>query len=340
MNPDGDENQNNLAGAPNADPTQQAIFTPAQTPAPEPPRPAQNSSTIVGSVVEPASTGLSHQYYSNHPTKTSASGVGDIVVGNKSNKKLSFKKPLIIGAAVLAIVVIMAIIITILSSMSNADKTIATLFNDYNTTVQDAQTIFVEARREKLTIDDIFNEQFSNKLSEYLDQLKEFNSSIVKIKPSQVSASARDDFTSVQQEIIKFVNSYQDTVALFNKLYESYITDNSSILAPLSEDENYSVAVLAERFETYFERKQKLAEDISVKHCSMNIVVDDIPSTECEYLVSEYRENLSSLQNSTVVVRTIFSAYDETIYSPQSELIYQTMQKVTQKLSKSEEGDE
>ncbi len=122
MNPDGDKNQNTSNGVPNADPTQQAIFTPTPTSAPEPQRPAQDSSVIVGSVVEPAATGLSHQYYSNHPTRTSASGVGDIVVGGTPKKKLSKKTILLVISAVAFLVIIAATFIIIFSSSKNTAK--------------------------------------------------------------------------------------------------------------------------------------------------------------------------------------------------------------------------
>ena len=138
MNPDGDKNQNTPDNVPNADPTQQAIFTPAQTPAPEPPRPEQNPSVVVGSVVEPASapTGLSHQYYSNHPAKTSASGVGDIIIDNNKLQKKNKKKIWIVGGIFLGVMILVGVIIAILSQKPTASNShIQTAFNKFANTL-------------------------------------------------------------------------------------------------------------------------------------------------------------------------------------------------------------
>lgn len=120
-----DNDKQPSSGAENSgamDPTQQAIFTP--TPAPQPSQPPRDQTTITGSVVESASavTGLSHQYYSNHPTKTSASGIGDIVIG-KSDKKFSPKKLLVIGGIIALVLIIISMTVVLFSAKTSNPMT-------------------------------------------------------------------------------------------------------------------------------------------------------------------------------------------------------------------------
>lgn len=310
----------------------QGIFTP--NPTTPPAQPAQTP-VVTGSVVEPATTGLSHPYVSNHPTQTTASGVGDIVIG-KNGKKISPKKPLVIGGIIGAVIAVIIAIVAIVGLVSNDDKAVIALFEKYNAPMRDTQAIFTDAYLEKLTVADIFNEQFHSKLDGYLSQLEEFQTSISKIKPSRISLSARDDFAKTQQEIAKFIGNYRRTVELFNKLYESYNTDNPSNLSGLLEDENYAVTVVADRFNTFLEKKQKLSEVISAKSCALDMEVKAIPTTECEYLVGAYLKNTNNLQQSVVVVQTLFSAYGVLNYGAPGQSLYQKMNDIINFLSKEE----
>lgn len=124
MNPDGDKNQNTSNGTPNADPTQRAIFTPNSAPASS--NQSRDSSVVTGSVVEPASAGLSHPYLSNHPTQTFASETGDIIINNTKPQPKSKKKFWIIGGIVgVGVAIILLACVVLLTSKSKNENTLA-----------------------------------------------------------------------------------------------------------------------------------------------------------------------------------------------------------------------
>lgn len=242
MNPDGDENQNNLNGVPNADPTQQAIFTPAQTPVPEPPRPAQNSSAIVGSVVEPASTGLSHQYYSNHPTKTSASGIGDIVVrGDKKSKKL----PLLIGAIIGGLILIIALIVTF---TQNSDKKVLSLLQQNLDVVENVEGVLNGAFYSTLTTESLFSDETRENINQNFPRFEEFAQQFAKINPNKVSANIRESVVKIQEGLNLRSQALAPTLQLYNNLYVVLSGEKTNILREYADSENENLQFLAKRF--------------------------------------------------------------------------------------------
>lgn len=90
----------------------QAIFTP---PPPEPTTPDTNSGDA--NAQPTPSVNLAHPYFSNHPTQTSATETGDIILNSNSPKPKHNKRPFIIGGVILiGFILAVAIILAIISN--------------------------------------------------------------------------------------------------------------------------------------------------------------------------------------------------------------------------------
>lgn len=276
--------------------------------------------------------GLSHPYLSKHPTQSFASSneSGDIVLSanvpktNKLNKKF-----LIIGGIVGAVLIFAIFVFTILNYVSNADKKVINLFRNNIPLMQESETFFMEVFQEDLTIEKIFTEQVFETLNANLPRLQTLRKAVMNIKPSRVSSSVSEDYANIRDRVIDFVETYQTTIELYNTLRSAYFSDDTSELTNLVEDNDYNISILVGRFLEYIERKQRLSEDIIKKQCSFtNVTIIGAPTTECEYLVDAYQDNIYSMQQSTLVVYAIFSAYNGNALNPYDEPIYQDMNDV------------
>lgn len=252
MNPDGDENQNKpdtTSDAANS--AQQAIFTPAS--APQPPRPTSSQPVITGSVVEPASTGLSHQYYSNHPTKTSASGVGDIVIGNGKTQIKSKKKALIVGGVAIGLLFIIAIAVIVIANLStpriNKVRQSFNKFANYMIYGDDSLSDLTETyqygsqyyinhlssdseRRDFLILAQEKFDQFYNEYSKSIDSKKEEGTD----ESANSSDTETNEASSIEGELLTILNSYRSDLSMAVYTQSSPILSANEIMLYYIED--------------------------------------------------------------------------------------------------------
>lgn len=121
MDPD-QENQgeNSAAGA-----NRQAIFTP---------QPEQPEAVPGTGIPAQPSVDLSHPYFSNHPTQTFNTEVGDIILNTGTPKPKQNKRPFIIGGIILAVFAVALVVVLVASKAAPTSK------NTY--TVSDAEINF------------------------------------------------------------------------------------------------------------------------------------------------------------------------------------------------------
>lgn len=264
MNPDGDENQNNLNGVPNADPTQQAIFTPAQTPVPEPPRPAQNSSAIVGSVVEPASTGLSHQYTVNE---------GDIIIKTRKPRVKNKKRLIIVSALVVFVVLALC---GFFVSQSGIDETsrretqeIIWRFNGeaYEDFLDIYDTIIgfqphLSMNREATVLYPL-NQQVLASLNGMLERTQERYNMVQINQRKSLTGDEQKIYKTMQKEVEDTLQTFGANLELLSDFYKAFVlpimtsAESGSMklrctqtpeMSTLLQSENRNVAVAAEQY--------------------------------------------------------------------------------------------
>ncbi len=297
MDPNQDNQGSDAAGA-----NRQAVFTPQTEPVP----PAGN----VDAPAQPT-VNLSHPYLSNHPTQTFNTDTGDIILNTGPQKPKLNKRPFIIGGVILAIVIILSVIVLFISNgaLANVDTKVSRLLQDNYESAKWIENFFAEASHSKLDVNDIFSSEMHESLNRNISSLKKLQSSIAKIKPTRLSSSVQQNFTILQNRLNERVPYYQESIALYNILYESYINNNPNAITELLDSANYYEAITAERIHNYLTAQEQLDAKIKANDCYT------YNSETCQKFLEEYYEIGAAFNSSTQLVSAIFAAYYDGSYA-------------------------
>lgn len=304
----------------------QAIFTP---PPPEPTTPDTNSGDA--NAQPTPSVNLAHPYFSNHPTQTSATETGDIILNSNSPKPKHNKRPFIIGGVILAVLlVIITIILLVASSVSkpSIDK-VSDDFMAYR-----AYMIYGPDGDED---DEWFFPQLADNL--YIDdQQIEFVSTATALLDTfdkSFSSSRLNSNSDLRQEVQLSEQLYYGMVGYINReinlkaFYQVYLdsglnTAKDKISSYFTESSNTGVLnAMSTELRKYYETEVELYRIYDEQGCVEDgvvsgICVQDIRSTQ------NYRQlksaELRAEQLLPQIYRELTSEFQDTINNIESEL--------------------
>lgn len=323
--------------------------TPAvDTPAPQPPmgdRTAVSSSDVVTPDMLPESSpgeaarihaALSHPYFSNHPSQTSASGVGDIVIDNRPTKArrvggASRNKILIIGLVTLAVVGVIALVVSGFVGGAGKGSTagpvytndmVALIKNDFEQ-VKFLETLFYTSQFDNVSTAEIFSDEVNTKLNQSIKALTQLKDYLDRFS----FVDDEDDLLQIyiintKIALDECVPQYSNTVNLYNEVLAAYNNGDEEYFNELSASEDENMAALGERFVKFFTTREYWSEQMTENNCS-----EGSAKQECITAQGYYDQNQTSLLSSTPVPRMLFSVYIQTPYS-QSSLVYNDLELV------------
>lgn len=265
-----------------------------------------------------------------HPTGSVVDENGDIVIGN--GRTPFNKKPLIIAGIVGAVLLFMLVLILPLFSQ-NASQKVLLLFQEKLSSTEQIEKFFQKVYFHEVTTADIMTSETHDMLNKNIPQFTNFQEKLAKINPNKVSSEVYDDVKKVQDMLSRLAPQFKSSLDLYNVMYGVYQDGQTDRLGDYLGSENYTVQVIAERFDNYVKEKAELRSAADANGCNLE---ESYTDGICAEIVPEYQDTINSMNESYAVPQGIFFAYDneETDYTEEDALV-NAMQRVIEELEKS-----
>ncbi len=234
-------------------------------------------------------------------------GGGDIILVSSKEKKS--KKGLVLGIIIGLLILIAGICIGIYFLLFSDRTDVAlSLMHKEVANVQTIEQLFTDSYYNELSVAAVFTEKKHEDINNAMSGFSNLQKELSGIGVFSIREDMRENYQIVQERLNSRVEGFQKSVDFYNSLYSAYINNDASGLTNFAESDDYYTALIAERFSNYINEQTQWREVIGKNNCSM---VTGVELTEvCAEAVSEYAENINSLQNSTVVVSAIFDMND------------------------------
>lgn len=200
--------------------------------------------------------------------------------------------------------------------VNNGEKVFALLRNNYNA-VSETESFFADAYYNRLTANEVFTPEVHEQLNNNISALENLQKSLAKVEPSSLKSNAQQNFTLLQSQLNERTPSYQNSITLYNSLYEAYTNNSPDVLKELLTNENYYANLVAERIYNYLTKQEELWLQIKNNNCSSN----NNNSELCQRVLEEYFDNIAELSSNTLVVAAIFTAYYDGPYTEDNRLM-------------------
>lgn len=267
---------------------------------------------------------------------TSSTATSDIKL-TPSKKKRS-KLPLILVAVAVIICVGVAVALQLLGGNK---VSVASLLRDNQESISAVEEIYSSAFYNELNVEQLFSNGVRNVMNNDLPKLINLSAALEKIDISTVKADAREEFNEIRTALAARAATYDNTLRLYNILYDALTNEDSTKLAALAElpgnsetddedgegdNENSTVVYLDERFTNYL-------EDITVRNeiytnygCLTNS-----ENEECVEYFDQYIEIIADFKQNTSIPYSVLSAYDNNAYG-ESYLLQNKITKLIEEL--------
>lgn len=225
---------------------------------------------------------LSHPYFSNHPTQTSASGVGDIVINNRPAKrarKTSGSRGKIIGI-VIALLVIIIVGVVVASSIVPAiskpnQAAVSKSFLEFSTVLKTGPGNSDVG--EKWFIDNLTDDALNvSQTNDAVNQLYElYNNFVTKFNDSELTnnSNLRQDVSN-ENVLLTLIGTYSNLQSVVNNLTEEFLknSDQANIEGLVkrtlpTQTYNEKQANFQEGLSKYLTTKLQMAEFYKDSYC-------------------------------------------------------------------------
>lgn len=312
MDPD-QENQgeNSAAGA-----NRQAIFTP-QSEQPE-------AVPGTGIPAQP-SVDLSHPYFSNHPTQTFNTEVGDIILNTGTPKPKQNKRPFIIGGIILAVftVVLVVVLLVVLPSLNSKSKLLSILESNIQN-IEDLEELFYDGARDNIMAYKILTPDAYKKINSGMNGINAIRTQLESTKTDSMDNDLEDKIVFIKKQLNELGSSYQETVTTYNELYLAYQDNNDQALLELASSDNKTIVSVANRIMGF----------LGTRNYWQQVISDNCSNTEaqsCKEAEVYYNENQATLEASTSIARSLFTAYIPQPYTKER-MLYPQLQNLISEL--------
>ena len=246
-------------------------------------------------------------------------------------------RPFIIGGVIFGVfAVIITGVLFIASRQSTVDTVDAiSLLRDNITTIEDAETLFRDAQRRRITLETILNVDFFDETKTKINNFLNFQRDLLKVRLNKLSQSQKTQITELQAKSEMFASTLQQTLILYTAVYNAFNDGDSEYFNNLLNSDNQDITIVARRFADYFEFKDYWQNKLSTNNCF------DVIQSQSEICIDAqagYDNAIATFNNNTPAVQCLFSAYADD--NTMATVMTMAMSKEAQQIIQEEVKDE
>ncbi len=250
---------------------------------------------------------LSHPYFSNHPTQTSASGVGDIVIDNrpvKQNRKsktTSLSRGKVIGIVMAVVAVVFIIVLAVVSIKSESD--LSTLLPTYENSVSNIEGLLPMTDYNTISFRRFFNTEQHNQLNLDIESYLVFQQKLSKVNEKNLTGEQVELFRKLQEVVNHNAPLLQRFLEQYNTIYTALQENNTPYFTELASAENKELSFIGKRMMDYYDSTQYWETYIQDNGC------DNLTDAEmiepCEQARNYLERNRETIDGGTSIVRAL-----------------------------------
>ena len=275
---------------------------------------------------------LSHPYFSNHPSQTTASGIGDIVINNGSStaKRKLPRLALFVVAGIIAIVVIISVAVLVSSANNNTESTRPIDVDEATVSVEEnfeqvkyLEDLFYMSQFDRISFEEVFNEETSKKINQAISSVARLKKDLDRFNFDESDDALQQMYIINARNVLdERAGQYVSTVNLYNQVFEAYKNGDEAFFKDLNTSENENEAAIGKRFVDFFSTRNYWQKKMTEQGCK-----DNSNTEECVDAQKYYDQNQTSLSSDAPIPRMVFSVYINTPYG-RSALAYSDLELV------------
>lgn len=173
------------------------------------------------------------------------------------------------------------------------------------------EEFFAGASDGQLALSEVLLDKTRTQLDSQMKKVVELQDKISQFNFANIKSSARQGFILLQERLNDRIPKYQQSVELYDTVYEAFTKNDPKLLSGLIGSDNYYTSMVSGRLYDFLEERKQIQDQLIKNDCENNM------SETCTRLREAEIDQIVNLSGNALVP-AIFTAYYDGIYEEEN----------------------